>query len=98
MLVPRRGQVGRGGGADGGDLGVFFVYWGDCQVEDCPADFNDDEIVDGIDATASMAALSLETKNSTRRAFSNGRANAKKMVSDMPIPAENDLQDKKRQN
>ena len=34
---------------DGGDLGVFFVYWGDCQVEDCPADFNDDEVVDGID-------------------------------------------------
>jgi hypothetical protein len=55
-------------------------------------------IVDGIDATASMAALSLETKNSTRRAFSNGRANAKKMVSDVPIPEENDLQDKKRQN
>ena len=34
---------------DGGDLGVFFVHWGDCQVEDCPADFNDDEVVDGID-------------------------------------------------
>jgi hypothetical protein len=26
-------------------------------------------IVDGIDATASMAALSLETKNSTRPSF-----------------------------
>ncbi|MDG2132264.1 MAG: right-handed parallel beta-helix repeat-containing protein [Phycisphaerales bacterium] len=34
---------------DGGDLGVFFVHWGECQVEDCPADFNDDEVVDGID-------------------------------------------------
>ena len=34
---------------DGGDLGAFFVHWGDCLVEDCPADFNDDEVVDGID-------------------------------------------------
>ncbi|MDG1358892.1 MAG: right-handed parallel beta-helix repeat-containing protein [Phycisphaerales bacterium] len=42
-------DLDRNGITDGGDLGVFFVHWGDCQVEDCPADFNDDEVVDGID-------------------------------------------------
>ena len=33
----------------GGDLGAFFIFWGECQVDDCLADFNDDEVVDGID-------------------------------------------------
>ena len=42
-------DLDRNGITDGGDLGAFFVHWGDCQVEDCPADFNDDEVVDGID-------------------------------------------------
>ncbi|MCP4894077.1 MAG: hypothetical protein GY911_09730 [Actinomycetales bacterium] len=42
-------DLDRNGITDGGDLGAFFVHWGECQVEDCPADFNDDEVVDGID-------------------------------------------------
>ena len=44
---------------DGGDLGAFFVYWGECQVADCPADFNDDEIVDGIDLGILFSAWGL---------------------------------------
>ena len=42
-------DLDQNGTTDGGDLGAFFVYWGDCQVKDCPADFNDDGMVDGID-------------------------------------------------
>ena len=34
---------------DGGDLGAFFIFWGECQFKGCPADFNDDNVVDGID-------------------------------------------------
>ena len=42
-------DLDRNGITDGSDLGLFFVYWGECRVEDCPADFNADGIVDGID-------------------------------------------------
>jgi len=42
-------DLDQNGITDGGDLGAFFVHWGDCLVEDCPADFNDDEVVDGVD-------------------------------------------------
>ena len=42
-------DLDRNGITDGSDLGLFFVYWGECRVEDCPADFNGDEVVDGID-------------------------------------------------
>ena len=42
-------DLDRNGLTDGGDLGAFFIFWGECQVEDCLADFNDDEVVDGID-------------------------------------------------
>ncbi|MCP4835004.1 MAG: hypothetical protein GY895_09605 [Phycisphaera sp.] len=34
---------------DGGDLGAFFIFWGECQFDGCPADFNEDKAVDGID-------------------------------------------------
>ena len=34
---------------DGGDLGAFFIFWGDCPVDGCPADFNDDGVVNGTD-------------------------------------------------
>ena len=42
-------DLDQNGITDGGDLGAFFIFWGECQVEDCLADFNDDEVVDGID-------------------------------------------------
>ncbi|MCP4743846.1 MAG: right-handed parallel beta-helix repeat-containing protein [Actinomycetales bacterium] len=42
-------DLDRNGMTDGGDLGAFFIFWGECQVDDCLADFNDDEVVDGID-------------------------------------------------
>ncbi|MDB4775951.1 right-handed parallel beta-helix repeat-containing protein, partial [bacterium] len=42
-------DLDQNGITDGGDLGAFFIFWGECQVDDCPADFNDDEVVDGID-------------------------------------------------
>ena len=36
------------GDVDGGDLGSFFVQWGEC-ADDCDADFNGDGTVDGVD-------------------------------------------------
>ncbi|MDC0991995.1 hypothetical protein OAR33_00305 [bacterium] len=42
-------DLDQNGITDGGDLGAFFIFWGECQVEDCLADFNGDEVVDGID-------------------------------------------------
>ena len=42
-------DLDQNGITDGGDLGAFFIFWGDCPVDGCPADFNGDQVVDGID-------------------------------------------------
>ena len=37
------------GVTDGADLGLYFVYSGECDTEDCPGDFNGDQFVGGAD-------------------------------------------------
>jgi hypothetical protein len=47
--VPCPTDLDHNGITDGGDVGVFFIFWGECPVDGCPADFNDDGVVNGTD-------------------------------------------------